>query len=181
MRHLLPLAILTLAACNGEDPDDPNEGGPTVPWDITVTDILDQPVPGAQVCYDGDCQTLDANNSVVVDVAAESQVVVTIEADDFVNMLYSMEIGADSPDAYVVTMVQQAVAELALEDAGVTVDSTPLGAMAFGATVAGQGGVEGISATLSPNAGDGPFYANASQLGVEVGATGTTTSGGGRR
>jgi len=159
--------FLVLAACSGGDSDSDDSGSSaieTIGWDIDVLDALEQPVSGATVCTDAGCETSSASGAIHLELPiGESSL--TIEGDGLVSTLMGLTIVDTPPSPDRLIALTEAFADLLFSDVG-TVDWSK-------SHIVGQViGAEGSVPSMDPAGGEGPFYIDENQLGIDGDLTG---------
>ncbi|MEM9070600.1 MAG: hypothetical protein AAGE52_18990 [Myxococcota bacterium] len=167
------------ADIGGEDTSEdvfiPGDAGPTVTWMVRARDLLTgDPVVTANICVRDvpaiECLQVDettAEGEIQVPVGAEIQLV--SNAIRYFPQLNTY-VTDDMPRTIQIDMGKRGNIEPLIGAAGVTVDETK-GQLAFLAQSGPGTGIEGVTATLMPVSGMGPFYTMDSLPSLELSAT----------
>jgi hypothetical protein len=151
-------------------------GRVTVFAPTTATDVQADPVEGAEVCIHENntvaCASSGADGSfTLTDVAIQQEVMLTVTKDGYEPSATQIFVGVNDMEvALPVPMLTEDAVKEAEDTTGITLDETKgsiIASVGISELVpdAGAGFVytslEGVTASLDPASGDGPFYADA--------------------
>ena len=163
-------------------------GGPTVSVSGRCLELLTlttnpTPIPGFKVClYQKPavpCVTSDSNGLFsLVGVPANSEVLLEFTKQDYLAVLRTATTGPNGVDVGGAGYPKNSEALLFANAIGSTIDITKGQVLlsAFQQGSSGLDGQDGVTASLSPSSGKGPFYLSASNL-PDLNLTQTSTSG----
>jgi hypothetical protein len=182
MKNSLPkLALVSLVVWGCGDDGETNPPPEGVTYSGTITQaVLGSPVAGAEVCIadpPGECVSSDASGAYSIsNVPKNTQVEFQVKAPGFINALGVFDVKDVDRNDINAALLDEQIAVGLFEDAGITYDPTQGAIVAAVSDPAVMHGASGYSFTLTPSAGEGPYYT--SPTAVLPSATATTDAGG---
>ncbi len=162
----------------GEDVFVPGDAGVTVTYALRVRDLLtNDPVVTARVCVHNvpeiECVGVDEDGMAQIQVPVNAEVQLRTTAIRYFPLLNTLTTTDADGSADIDIGKRSNIAPL-LAAVGIDLDETK-GQLAFLAQTSPGSGLEGVSVTVTPESGEGPFYTRDSL--PEDGLTATTSDG----